>query len=78
MKFKRNLVMYLKNSEVITVPDDEFWRYTVLKGVNSRNGLLSSSGSSIPGNYANAYSVGGTNLKTETEICITGAAFTAD
>lgn len=78
MKFKRNIAMHLKENETVTVPKDEFWKYTIFNGLNDSEGRLGGSGTSILYESANACSGGGAKLRAKWDVYITGAAFTAD
>lgn len=57
MKFKRNIAMYLKENEIVTVPKNEFWRYTIFDAFGNSEGQLGSA-SNVQSSCANACSGG--------------------
>lgn len=77
MKFKRSIAMLLKENENVTIPKDEFWKYSAFK---SLNGDAEFTDNDNFGLTTNVYSGGGTRLRVSSSkaVYISGAAFTAD
>lgn len=80
MKFKRNLSLYVTRDQTITVPDDEFWKFSIFIGNDKKTVQLVNNNQEVFrfGGTPGLCFGGGTKVFVGGSAYITGAAFTAD